>query len=196
MPVRLRGRRMDASSRTRRVRSRTCYSRCANWRQHPQCCRTCGSTGHILAVRHTPVVGRGSTATGLLKWHNLVDGSERTTNDAGMQKAQLILNANDHEVIAVGALPGNTRSDRWQISLAPNAGSPKRRTSSDSLRSEAQPVPGMGLIVRAVGGRLPLAGEPEMPSLGGRANGSPWSTRQRALRNCMTANHRQSRRTE
>ena len=99
----------------------------------------------------------GTTATGLLKWRNLVDNSERTINDGGMQKAQLILNATGDEVFVVGALPGSTRSDLWQISLATNAGIPKRLTSSDSLRSDAQLVPGTSLILHAVGGRSPIA---------------------------------------
>lgn len=138
----------------------------------------------------------GSTTSGELKWRNLVGGSERTDNDGGLQKAQLILNATGDAVIAVAALPDSTRTDLWQISLASGAGAPKRLTSSDSLRTEVQPMQGTSLFLHAVGGRTPITI--------GTGNNLARSTRTRfavidaatGVEFFLTANHRPSPRME
>lgn len=100
----------------------------------------------------------GATATGALKLRNLNDASERTINDNGLQKAQLLFNATGSEVIVVGAMPtnaaGGTRTDVWSLPL--NGGVAKRLTSTDSLRADAQLVAGTSMILHGVGGRSPL----------------------------------------
>lgn len=97
----------------------------------------------------------GTTSTGALKLRNLNDGGERTINDNGLQKAQLLFNATGQELIVVGAPAGQSRSDIWSIPL--NGGVAKRLTSSDSLRADAQVVAGTSMILHGVGGRSPIA---------------------------------------
>lgn len=86
---------------------------------------------------------------------NLVDGTERTINDKGLQKAQPLFSESDSDVF-VAAPTGNTGTGLWQISLTSNATPPKRSTSSDSLRSDAQLIPGTPLVVMGISGRTPI----------------------------------------
>jgi Tol biopolymer transport system component len=99
----------------------------------------------------------GTNANGALTIRNLSDGSERTINDNGLQKAQLLFLSNT-DLLVVGAPTSSTRSDLWQISLAANPSVPKRLTSTDSLRAELQLIPGSTMVLMGVGGRSPIGG--------------------------------------
>lgn len=98
----------------------------------------------------------GTTASGALKLRNLNDGSERTINDNGLLKAQLLFNATGTSLIVVGASGANTRTDIWLIPVANGEGGAKRLTLTDSLRADAQLIPGTSMILHGVGGRSPL----------------------------------------
>ncbi|MGV3711177.1 MAG: M20/M25/M40 family metallo-hydrolase [Gemmatimonas sp.] len=99
----------------------------------------------------------GTSANGALVVRNLKNGSERTINDNGLQKAQLLF-ASNTALIVVGAPQASTRSDLWQISLNENSSVPRRLTSTDSLRAEAQLIPGTTMVLMGVGGRSPIGG--------------------------------------
>jgi len=97
---------------------------------------------------------QGATPTGVLKVRTLQDGRDRVIPDNGMQKAQMVFTATGDQLLMIAAPAGGTRTDVWAISL--NSGELRRITSTDSLRSELQVVPGSAFIMTSLGGRSPV----------------------------------------
>lgn len=94
-------------------------------------------------------------APGTLVIRDIASGRDREIPDNGIQKAQLLFSADGSELYIVGAPANGTRTDLYALNIA--SGATRRLTSSDSLRAEAQLIPGSSSVLVGVGGRSPVA---------------------------------------